>query len=178
MSQSPYPRDMIGYGRKRPDPKWPNGARLALNFVLNYEEGSEYSFPDGDGVSETQLLEATPSMPPGTRDLNAESVYEFGSRVGVWRLMGLLREYGMPATVFGCALALERNPQVVAAIREAGYDVCSHGWRWIKHWLLKPDEEREDIAALARSRRARGGAGDAPTDAIVASRAESSAEAL
>lgn len=155
MSQAPYPRDLIGYGRARPDPKWPNGARLALNFVLNYEEGSEYSFPDGDGMSETQLLEATPSMPAGTRDLNAESIYEYGSRVGFWRLTRLLEEYRMPATVFGCALALERNPQASEAIRTAGYDVCSHGWRWIKHWLLNPEEEAEHIrkavASLARS---------------------------
>jgi putative urate catabolism protein len=145
MSATEYPRDLVGYGRSRPDPRWPGGARLALNIVLNYEEGSEYSFPDGDGASETQLLEATPSMPPGTRDLNAESIYEYGSRVGFWRLADILAEFGVTATVFGCALALERNPQAVAAIRSAGYDVCSHGWRWIKHWLLKPEEEAEHI---------------------------------
>ena len=148
---APYPRDLIGYGRDRPDPQWPGGARLALNFVLNYEEGSEYSFPDGDGISETQLLEATPSMPVGTRDLNAESIYEYGSRVGFWRLMRLLAEYQMPATVFGCALALERNPQAVQAIAVAGYDVCSHGWRWIKHWLLDPAEEKAQIARAVAS---------------------------
>jgi len=150
-----YPRDLIGYGKDRPDPKWPGAARLAVNFVLNYEEGSEYSIPDGDGFSENQLLEATPSMPSGVRDLNSESVYEYGSRLGFWRLMRLLEEYKLPATVFGCALALERNPQAVAAIAQAGHDVCSHGWRWIKHWLLDSAEEAQHIqravASLARS---------------------------
>lgn len=155
MTAPAYPRDLVGYGRKRPDPRWPGGARLALNFVLNYEEGSEYSIPDGDGASETQLLEATPSMPPGVRDMNAESIYEYGSRVGFWRLMDILAEYDVPATVFGCALALERNPEAVAAIRTAGFDICSHGWRWIKHWLLKPEEEadhiRRAVASLEKS---------------------------
>jgi allantoinase len=156
MSEAgPYPRDLIGYGKNRPDPKWPGGARIAVNFVLNYEEGSEYSIPDGDGFSENQLLEATPSMPSGVRDLNSESVYEYGSRFGFWRLMRLFEEYKLPATVFGCALALERNPQAVAAIAQAGHDVCSHGWRWVKHWLLDPAEEAEHIrravASLARS---------------------------
>ncbi|MCM0018683.1 MAG: polysaccharide deacetylase family protein [Tagaea sp.] len=146
-----YPRDLIGYGAERPDPRWPGGARLALNFVLNYEEGSEYSIPDGDANSETQLLEATPSMPPGVRDFNAESVYEFGARVGFWRLMRILEEYRLPATVFGCALALERNPQAAAAIARAGHDLCSHGWRWIKHWLLDETEERAQIARAVAS---------------------------
>jgi putative urate catabolism protein len=146
-----YPRDLIGYGRDRPAPNWPGGARLALNFVLNYEEGSEYSIPDGDGFSETQLLEATSSVAAGTRDLNAESVYEYGSRVGFWRLTKLFAEAQMPATVFACALALERNPAVAAAIVEAGYDVCSHGWRWVKHWLLTEAEEREHIARAVAS---------------------------
>jgi peptidoglycan/xylan/chitin deacetylase (PgdA/CDA1 family) len=94
-------------------------------------------------------------MPSGVRDLNSESVYEYGSRLGFWRLMRLLEEYKLPATVFGCALALERNPQAVAAIAQAGHDVCSHGWRWIKHWLLDPAEEAQHIqravASLARS---------------------------
>jgi len=153
MSDAPIQprRDLVGYGKDRPDPRWPGNARLALNFVMNYEEGSEYSIPDGDGASETQLLEATPSMPPNTRDLNAESIYEYGSRVGFWRLMRVLGDYGLPATVFGCALALERNPQAVAAIRAAGYDVCSHGWRWIKHWLLSPEEEKAQIARAVAS---------------------------
>jgi len=149
-----YPRDLIGYANKRPDAQWPNKARVAINIVLNYEEGSEYSIPDGDPNSENQLLEATPSMPPGVRDLNAESVYEFGSRVGFWRILRILEEYKLPATMFGCALALERNPEAVAAIKAAGYDVCSHGWRWIKHWLLDEATERDHIKRAVASLKA------------------------
>jgi allantoinase len=141
----PYPRDLVGYGANRPDPHWPGEARLAVNFVINYEEGSEYSIPDGDGASETQLLESTSSVPAGTRDLNAESVYEFGSRVGFWRLMRLFDEFDIPLTVFACALALERNPAAASAIEAAGHDICCHGWRWVKHWLLSEAEEREHI---------------------------------
>ena len=140
-----YPRDLVGYGATRPDPKWPGGARLAVNFVLNYEEGAEYSIPDGDGFSETSFLESNTGVPAGTRDLTAESVFEFGSRVGFWRLMGLFGERRLPVTIFGCALALERNPAAAQAIVAAGHDVCCHGWRWIKHWLLSEDEERAHI---------------------------------
>jgi len=147
-------RDFVGYGRKPPDPRWPNGARLALNLVINYEEGSEPSIPDGDPATETGLTEGGAGGFPG-RDLAAESMYEYGSRVGFWRVMRLLRERGLPATVFGCALALERNPEACEAIRESGFDVCSHGWRWVRHPLLSEQEEREQItratASIARS---------------------------
>lgn len=140
-----YPRDLVGYGKNPPDPKWPGGARLALQIVMNYEEGSEYSIPDGDGFSESQLGESVSTVPPGARDLAIESIYEFGSRVGFWRLLRLFQERRLPITVFGCALALERNAEAAAAIREAGYDVCCHGWRWWKHWLLAEEEERASI---------------------------------
>jgi allantoinase len=140
-----YPRDLVGYGENPPDPKWPNGARLALNIVLNYEEGSEYSILDGDDASETQLNESTPSVPLGMRDLAVESTYEFGSRVGVWRLLKLFRERTLPITVFGCALALERNPDVARAIVSANYDICCHGFRWEKHWLLDEVQEQKQI---------------------------------
>src|SRR5687767_2826795 len=146
-----YPRDLIGYGVRPPDPAWPGGARIAVNFVLNYEEGSEYSIPDGDGFSETGLSEGPSQVPHGTRDLTVESVYEFGSRVGFWRVMRLFSERSLPLTVFGCALALERNPEAARAIVEARHDVCAHGWRWFKHWLLTEDEEREHIAKAVRS---------------------------
>ena len=136
-----YPRNLTGYGARPPDPAWPGGARIAVNFVLNYKEGSEYSIPDGDGFSETGLSESASQVPHGTRDLTAESVYEFGSRVGFWRVMQLFAERDLPLTVFGCALALERNPEAARAIVEAGHDVCAHGWRWFKHWLLSEDEE-------------------------------------
>jgi putative urate catabolism protein len=138
-----YPRDLIGYGAQPPDPKWPGGARLALNIVLNYEEGSEYSMHD-DGFSEPTLTEV-PSSDVRGRDLAAESMFEYGSRVGFWRILRLLQERSLPMTVFGCALALERHPPAAAAIRDAGFDVCCHGWRWIKHYELAEAEERDHI---------------------------------
>ena len=143
----PYPRDLIGYGAHPPDPKWPNGARLALNLVLNYEEGSEYSVPDGDGFSEATLTElgSFPANLKG-RDLAAEGMFEYGSRVGFWRILRALQERNLPMTVFGCALALERHPPAAAAIKAAGYDICSHGWRWINHFQLDEATEREHIA--------------------------------
>jgi allantoinase len=137
-------RDFVGYGPNPPHPRWPNGARLALNIVLNYEEGSEPSFPDGDGIAEGGLTEGGGGAFT-SRDLAAESMFEYGSRVGVWRLMRLLRERAMPATVFGCALALERNPPVVATIRENGFDICCHGERWVRHQILSEAEEAASI---------------------------------
>ncbi len=145
-------RDFVGYGANPPDPQWPGGAKVAVNFVMNYEEGSEPSFELGDGRSEAGLTEAHPaSQVKSGRDLAAEGMFEYGSRVGVWRLMRLFQERGLPMTVFGCALALERNPEAAAAIRAAGYDVCSHGWRWVKHFELTEAEEREHIAKAAAS---------------------------
>lgn len=145
MSWQPK-RDFIGYGNQPPDPQWPGGARLALNFVMNYEEGSEPSFDDGENFSETGLSEAHGLNQMGHgRDLAAEGLFEYGSRVGFWRLVRLFEERGLPVTVFGCALALERNPLAVAKIRDNGYDICCHGWRWIKHFELDEAEEREHI---------------------------------
>ena len=146
-----YPRDLLGYGRSPPHPRWPASARIAVNFVMNFEEGSEYSIPDGDAASETGLTESSGPVPPGTRDLAVESVYEFGSRVGFWRLMDLFSERNLPLTVFGCALALERNPAAAQAIVTANHDICCHGWRWIKHWLLSEEEERRQIAMAVES---------------------------
>ena len=145
------PRDLIGYGKNLPHAAWPGGARIAINFVLNYEEGSEYSIGDGDGFSETALSEGASQVPHGTRDLTVESVYEFGSRVGFWRVMRLFAERRLPLTIFGCALALERNPLAADAIRTAGFDVCSHGWRWIKHYQLTRTQERQHIAKAIAS---------------------------
>ena len=149
-------RDFIGYGRTPPDPQWPGGAKIAVNFVMNYEEGSEPSMQDGEGFTETGLTEAhgRNEIRSG-RDLAAEGMFEYGSRVGFWRLMRLFQERGLPMTVFGCALALERNPEAAAAIRESGFDVCSHGWRWVKHYELSEEQEREHIrlavASLAKT---------------------------
>src|ERR1700741_5214967 len=111
MAAAAYPRDLIGYAGKPPDPKWPNGARVAVNFVINYEEGSEYSVQDGDGYSESTLTDAgSTNRNIKGRDLGAESLFEYGSRVGFWRIRRLFMERGLPLTVYGCALALERNP--------------------------------------------------------------------
>ncbi len=141
-----YDRDLIGYGPTPPDPKWPNGARLALNFVINVEEGSEPSVQDGEGYTEVQHTEAFGRQQGlDGRDLAGEGMFEYGSRVGFWRLMRLFQERGLPLTIFGCALAIERNPLVAEAIRQSGFDVCSHGWRWIKHYELSEEEEREQI---------------------------------
>ncbi|MFI4999128.1 MAG: allantoinase PuuE [Reyranellales bacterium] len=151
-------RDLIGYGANTPDPKWPNGARLAVNFCLNYEEGSEPSIQDGEGFTDIGLSEAAGlGQTIEGRDIAGESMFEYGSRVGVWRLLRLFKERGLPMTIFGCALALERNPQISEAIRQAGYDVCSHGWRWIKHYELSEAEEREHIAkAIAATKKMTG----------------------
>ncbi len=141
-----YPRDLIGYGANPPHPKWPGDAKIAVQIVLNYEEGSEYSIPDRDKHSETYLREVPgASMAQGMRDLQVESVYEYGSRAGFWRLLRLFKEKGIKVTIFGAALALERNPEAVQAIVEAGYDICCHGWRWIGYHLLDEAEEREHI---------------------------------
>jgi peptidoglycan/xylan/chitin deacetylase (PgdA/CDA1 family) len=145
-------RDFLGYGQTPPDPKWPNGARIAVNFVMNYEEGSEPSVQDGEGYTETGLTEATSSsVGLKGRDLAGESMFEYGSRVGFWRLMRAFQERGLPMTVFGCALALERNRAAAGAIRAAKFDVCCHGWRWIKHFDLSEAEEREHIAKAVKS---------------------------
>ena len=142
-----FPRDIVGYGPNPPHAAWPGGARIAINFVVNYEEGSENSVPDGDGRVEKGLAEVSGGrMAEGIRDLGMESLYEYGSRAGIWRLFRLFEERKLPLTVFGCALALERNPAVAEAIVEAGYDVCGHGWRWVEHYLLNEDEERQHIA--------------------------------
>jgi allantoinase len=140
---TPYHRDLIGYGGSPPDPKWPNGARLALNIVLNYEEGSEASM-DEDGFTEKGLTEM-PTSDVKERDLGAETMFEYGSRAGFWRILRIMRERNLPMTIFGCALALERHPPAAEAIRNSGFDVCCHGWRWIKHYELGEAEEREHI---------------------------------
>lgn len=146
------PRDLVGYGANPPDITWPNGARVAINFVMNFEEGSEYAIGNGDGRSEASLTEVAASrVPRGERDLAAESMFEYGSRIGFWRLHRVFRERGMPLTVFACAQALERHSPAAAAIGEAGWDICCHGWRWVEHYLLSEAEEREHIARAVAS---------------------------
>ncbi len=147
-----YPRDLIGYGEHPPDPRWPGGARVAVQIVMNYEEGSEYSIPDGDEHSETYLTEVPgASLGPNKRDLIVESVYEYGSRAGFWRLMRIFKERNIPITVFGAALALERNPEAARAIRDAGYEVCSHGWRWVGFQDMSEEQERAEMKRAVES---------------------------
>ena len=139
------PRDLIGYGRDVPRVEWPGGARVAVSLVLNYEEGSERSFELGDGRNEG-LGELNRAVEPGHRDLATESVYEYGSRAGVYRLMRLFDEYRVNTTWYAAAVAIERNPEVGQWIQETGrVEVCSHGWRWSEHWLMSREEEAERI---------------------------------
>lgn len=140
-------RNLTGYGATPPSVCWPNGSRVAVNFVLNYEEGSEYSFADGDQRTDTALTEvAQARVPVGQRDLAAESMYEYGARVGFWRLFRLFQARGLPLTVFASALALERNPEAARAIAATDWDVVCHGWRWIEHYMLDEATERDHIA--------------------------------
>lgn len=142
MTKTDYPRDLVGYGRSTPDPKWPNGARMALQFVINYEEGGEHSILDGDDSSEAFVTEE-PTVPfQQRRNMNVESQYEYGSRAGFWRLHRLFSERRLPVTVFGVTLALLRNPEVVTAMRENDWEIASHGYRWIDYSNLPEKEER------------------------------------
>lgn len=141
-----YPRDMVGYGRFPPDPKWPGNARLALQFVINYEEGGENCILHGDAASEAFLSEIVGAQPLyGVRHISMESLYEYGSRVGWWRLHHLFVERKLPATIFAVGMALERNPEAAAAMVEAGFEIASHGWRWIDYQYVDADTEREHI---------------------------------
>ena len=141
-----YPRDMIGYGRQTPDPRWPGGARVAVQFVVNYEEGGENCLLHGDATSEAFLSETIGALPlQGKRNLNIESVYEYGSRAGFWRLWRLFGERGLPVTVFGVAMALERNPEAVAAMLEAKWEIASHGYRWIDYQDFSAAAERNHL---------------------------------
>jgi putative urate catabolism protein len=144
---TPYPRDLIGYAGEPPDPRWPGSARLALNFVLNYEEGGERSVLHGDATSETRLADLVAPAPiVGGRDLNMESAYEYGSRVGFWRLLRLFAERQLPLTVYAVASAIERNPRAAEAIARQGCDIVDHGWRWFDYRGIDEATEREHIS--------------------------------
>lgn len=143
-------REMIGYGRIVPRIEWPNGARLALNIVVNYEEGSERSFAAGDGTNEG-LGELPRVVDPRYRDLATESVYEYGSRAGIFRIMRILEQYEVPATFFAAAVALEGNPDLCAWIRESPHEVAAHGYRWSEDWPLKRTEEARLLHAAVES---------------------------
>ena len=144
--QDIYPRDLVGYGRFVPAANWPNGARLALQFVVNYEEGSENSILHGDPASEAFLSEIVGAAPwPGQRHMSMESIYEYGSRVGIWRLLNLFEQKQIPITVFAVAMALARNPAVADAVISAGHEICSHGYRWIDYRDVPEATEREHL---------------------------------
>ena len=139
-------RDLVGYGASPPDPRWPGGARLAVSFVLNYEEGGEMSPLEGDETSEAFLHEVVGAPPTvGRRNLNTESMFEFGSRAGFWRVHRIFAEHGLPLTVYAVGQALERNPVAARAMISAGWEVASHGWRWIDYLEMSPEEERIHI---------------------------------
>src|SRR6478609_7040347 len=139
-------RDFVGYGAEPPHAHWPGEARVAVNFVINFEEGSELSYPAGDDVSETGLIESASTDAGNRRDLAAESMFEYGARVGWWRLHRIFTRFGVPVTLFACARALEANPPAAAAIAATDWDICGHGYRWIKHYELGEPEERHLIA--------------------------------
>lgn len=146
-----YPREMIGYGAEIPAANWPGNARVAVQFVINYEEGGENNILHGDAASEAFLSEIVGAAAwPGQRHPNMESIYEYGSRSGFWRLHRMFTERNIPVTVFGVAMALGRNPDVVAAMNAAGWEIASHGYKWIDYKDVPEDIEREHIAEAIR----------------------------
>ncbi len=141
-----YPRNLIGYGQNPPNPRWPNGKRLAVQIVLNYEEGGENCILHGDLASESFLSEIVGAdARKGVRHMSMESVYEYGSRAGVWRLLRLFEKYQIPVTVFAVGMAVERNPGVIQAMVEDGHEICSHGFRWIDYQYVTEEVERTHI---------------------------------
>jgi chitin deacetylase len=146
-----YPRNLLGYGASPPDAQWPGGARIAVSLVLNYEEGGENSILHGDAASEAFLSDSAGAVPwPGQRHWNMESLYDYGARAGFWRLHRLFTGRGLPVTVYGVATALARNPEQVAAMQSADWEIASHGLKWIDHRDMAEDQERAAIAEAIR----------------------------
>lgn len=144
--RSSYPRDMIGYGSEPPHAQWPGGARIALQFVLNYEEGGESNVLHGDPRSEAFLSETIGATPhEGVRNMNMESMYEYGSRAGFWRLLRIFADRNVPFTCYGVAMAMERNPGAVRAMLDAGHEIASHGYRWLDYQYTPIEMERADL---------------------------------
>ncbi|NEC14144.1 allantoinase PuuE [Streptomyces sp. SID8014] len=148
---SDYPRDLHGYGDDLPHARWPGGAKVALQFVINLEEGGENNVLHGDDSSEAFLTEEPTTALRGRRNLNVESQYEYGTRAGFWRLRRLFDERGLPVTVFGIAESLRRNPRLVAAAQESGWELASHSLRWINYAQLAPEAEREHVEQAVRT---------------------------
>ncbi len=161
-STLPYPRDLVGYGRRPPDPAWPGRARIALQFVLNYEEGAENSVLHADAASEQFLSEMFSPAAFAARHLSMESLYEYGSRAGVWRILNEFERRDLPLTVFGVGMALQRHPELAAALKQLGHEIACHGWRWINYQSIDEALEREhmrigmDIIAQLTGERALG----------------------
>jgi putative urate catabolism protein len=148
---SDYPRDLIGYGRNPPHPRWPGDARIAVQFVVNYEEGGENNVLHGDAASEAFLSDVLGAQPwPGQRHMNVESMYEYGARAGFWRLWRMFSARNVPVTVFGAATALARNPEAVAAMLEAQWEIASHGLKWIDYRDMSEAEERAHMQEAIR----------------------------
>jgi putative urate catabolism protein len=146
MNQTSYPRDLIGYGRTPPRADWPGDARIAVQFVLNYEEGSENSILHGDKASEAFLSEIVGAQPlEGRRHISMESIYEYGSRVGVWRILKLFDAANIPLTIFAVGMAVERHPHLIKHMAELGHEICSHGYRWINYQDIDEATERAHI---------------------------------
>ena len=140
-----YPRDLIGYGRQTPHPRWPGGARIALQFVLNYEEGGENAVLHGDPASEQFLSEMFNPAAFAARHMSMEGIYEYGSRAGVWRILREFERRGLPLTIFGISMALQRHPELTAAFKELGHEIACHGWRWISYQAVDEATEREHM---------------------------------
>ena len=147
-----YPRDMIGYGRTPPHANWPGGARIAVQIIFAYEEGGENCILHGDAASEAFLSEIVGAQPlVGVRNMNMESIYEYGSRVGFWRLLRLFEERKINTTVLAIGMALERHPEAAAAMIEGGHEVASHGWRWIDYQYVGEETERQHMKRAIES---------------------------
>jgi OHCU decarboxylase len=151
LPETSYPRDLVGYGRNPPHPRWPNGARICVQFVINYEEGGENNILHGDRASEAFLSEIVGAQPwLGQRHMSIESIYEYGSRAGFWRLWRMFTERNLPVTVYGVATALRRNPEAVAAMKEANWEIASHGLKWIDYRDFSVEEERAHMKEAIR----------------------------
>jgi putative urate catabolism protein len=150
MNAPAYPRDLVGYGRVPPHARWPGGARIALSFVLNYEEGGENCVLHGDPASETFLSEIIGAQPFADRHLSMESIYEYGARVGVWRLLRLFESRGLPLTVYGVASALARHPDVARAFVDGGHEIACHGLKWISYQSVDEATERAHLREAVR----------------------------
>ncbi|NIV74645.1 MAG: polysaccharide deacetylase family protein, partial [Gammaproteobacteria bacterium] len=149
-STAPYPRDLIGYGRDAPHARWPGGARIAVQFVLNYEEGGENCVLHGDDASEQFLSEMFNPAAYPARHISMEGIYEYGSRAGVWRILREFERRGLPLTVFGVAIALQRHREVTAAFVELGHDIACHGLKWIHYQNVDEPTERAHMAEAMR----------------------------